>query len=186
MLPTKKVLVLGAGSITSPVIEYIVRDTSTNITVACRTLSSAEAISSAFPRVTPLALDASSAQLADHVAAHDLVVSLIPPNLHPTVAKTAIKAQKNFVCTSFTRPELLRLDASAKQAGVTLMTEVGVAPGLDHVYAVKMINDVHANDGKVLSFTSFVGGLPAPECSDNPLRTKFSWNPRNTMYVNLF
>ena len=30
---------------------------------------------------------------------------------------------------------------------------------------------------QVESYSSFCGGLPAPECSDNPLRYKFSWSP---------
>ncbi|OAL55038.1 saccharopine dehydrogenase [Pyrenochaeta sp. DS3sAY3a] len=177
----KKVLVLGAGSISSQVVEYLVRDAQTRITVACRTLSSATAVASKFPRVTALALDATSAELNDHVAAHDVVVSLIPPVYHPAIAKAAIKAKKNFICTSYTTPEMLKLGFDATQAGVTLMTEVGVAPGLDHVYTVKTIGDVHSSGGKISSFTSFVGGLPALECSDNPLRMKFSWNPKNTI-----
>jgi saccharopine dehydrogenase-like NADP-dependent oxidoreductase len=179
-----KVLVLGAGSLSSPIFEYLVRDGQTRIIVACRTHSSAIAVASKFPRVTALALDATSPELNDHVAAHDVIVSHISPSYHPTIAKAAIKARKNFVCMSYATPELLKLSLEATQAGVTLITKVGVAPGLDHVYAVKTIGDVHSGGVKISSFPSFVGGLPALECSDNPLRTKFSWNPKNTMYVN--
>jgi len=51
-----------------------------------------------------------------------------------------------------------------------------LAPGIDHLYAIKTIDEVHAKGGKILSFVSFCGGLPAPEASNNPLGYKFSWS----------
>ena len=69
----------------------------------------------------------------------------------------------------------------AKKAGITVMNEIGLDPGIDHLYAVKMIEEVHAAGGKVLSFLSYCGGLPAPEDSDNPLGYKFSWSSRGVL-----
>lgn len=69
----------------------------------------------------------------------------------------------------------------AKAAGITVMNEIGLDPGIDHLYAVKMIDEVHAAGGKVLSFLSYCGGLPAPEDSDNPLGYKFSWSSRGVL-----
>jgi len=61
------------------------------------------------------------------------------------------------------------------------MNEIGLDPGLDHLYAVKAIEDVHQAGGKITSFLSYCGGLPAPEASDNPLGYKFSWSSRGVL-----
>ena len=53
------------------------------------------------------------------------------------------------------------------------------------MYAMKVIDKVHDNGGKVLGFQSFCGGLPAPEFNDNPFGYKFSWNPKGVLLVGL-
>ncbi|MCJ1472864.1 Saccharopine dehydrogenase [NADP(+), L-glutamate-forming] [Lambiella insularis] len=73
------------------------------------------------------------------------------------------------------------LEQEAKDAGITVMNEIGLDPGIDHLYAVKTIEEVHEAGGKVTSFISMCGGLPAPEASDNPLGYKFSWSPRGVL-----
>lgn len=70
---------------------------------------------------------------------------------------------------------------SAKNAGVTLLNEVGLDPGIDHLLALECFKDIHERGGVIESFVSFCGGLPAPEHSDNPLRYKFSWSPRGAL-----
>lgn len=61
------------------------------------------------------------------------------------------------------------------------MYPTGLDPGIDHLLALECIQEVKALGGRVTSFESFCGGLPAPEFSDNPLRYKFSWSPRNAL-----
>lgn len=75
----------------------------------------------------------------------------------------------------------MELDAEAKAAGITVMNEIGLDPGIDHLYAIKTIDEVHKAGGKILSFLSYCGGLPAPEDSDNPLGYKFSWSSRGVL-----
>lgn len=70
---------------------------------------------------------------------------------------------------------------SAQQAGVTLLNEVGLDPGIDHLLALECIRDVQEKGGVVESFVSYCGGLPAPEHSNNALRYKFSWSPRGAL-----
>ena len=77
--------------------------------------------------------------------------------------------------------KLQALHGAAQQAGVTVVNECGVDPGIDHFLAMECFDDVHMGGGKVESFVSFCGGLPAPECSDNPLGYKFSWSPRGAL-----
>ena len=73
------------------------------------------------------------------------------------------------------------LDQAAKDAGITVMNEIGLDPGIDHLYAIKTIDEVHHKGGKITSFLSYCGGLPAPENSDNPLGYKFSWSSRGVL-----
>ena len=73
------------------------------------------------------------------------------------------------------------LNKSAQEAGITVVNEVGLDPGIDHFLAMECFDDVHTGGGKVESFVSFCGGLPAPEASDNPLGYKFSWSPRGAL-----
>ena len=61
------------------------------------------------------------------------------------------------------------------------MNEIGLDPGIDHLYAIKTIDEVHSKGGKILSFLSYCGGLPAPEASNNPLGYKFSWSARGVL-----
>ncbi|KAI9820870.1 MAG: hypothetical protein M1832_003503 [Thelocarpon impressellum] len=74
-----------------------------------------------------------------------------------------------------------QLDEAAKEAGIVVLNEVGVDPGVDHLNAIKIIDEVHAKGGKIKQFYSYCGGVPAPECADNPLGFKFSWSPRGAL-----
>ncbi|KAK0385524.1 hypothetical protein NLU13_6704 [Sarocladium strictum] len=74
-----------------------------------------------------------------------------------------------------------QLDEAAKKAGIVVLNEVGMDPGIDHLYAVKTISEVHAKGGKVREFYSYCGGLVSPEAADNPLQFKFSWSPRGAL-----
>lgn len=178
----KKILVLGSGMVARPCVEYLVRNPANEVTVACRTLSTAQTLIKALPHTKAITLDVySTEQLDPQVAAHDLVISLVPYTYHASVIKSAIKSKKHVVTTSYVSPAIKELDSAAKEAGITVLNEVGVDPGVDHLYAVKKIDEIHAKGGKVREFYSYCGGLPAPECSDNPLKFKFSWSPRGAL-----
>jgi saccharopine dehydrogenase-like NADP-dependent oxidoreductase len=86
-------------------------------------------------------------------------------------SKNSSLSSRNFSCA----------DDRVKKAGIVVMNEIGLDPGIDHLYAVKAIDEIHAKDGKVLSFLSYCGGLPAPEASNNPLGYKFSWSSRGVL-----
>jgi saccharopine dehydrogenase (NADP+, L-glutamate forming) len=149
---------------------------------ACRTLESAKKLSVGVKNAHPISLDVTNeAALDAEVAKNDLVISLIPYTFHATVIKSAIKNKKNVVTTSYVSDAMLELDEEAKKAGITVMNEIGLDPGIDHLYAIKAIEEVHKAGGKILSFLSYCGGLPAPEASDNPLGYKFSWSSRGVL-----
>ncbi|KAF2715265.1 Saccharopine dehydrogenase [Pleomassaria siparia CBS 279.74] len=179
--PTHSVLLLGAGFVTRPTAE-ILGNSGIKVTVACRTLEKAQALAKGIKNASAISLDVDDeAALDAEVAKVDVAISLIPYTHHATVIKSAIRNKKNVVTTSYVSPAMLELDAQAKEAGITVMNEIGLDPGIDHLSAVLTIDEVHKAGGKVLSFLSYCGGLPAPEASDNPLGYKFSWSSRGVL-----
>ncbi|RAL62339.1 hypothetical protein DID88_004905 [Monilinia fructigena] len=161
---TKKVLMLGAGFVTRPTLD-ILSEAGIQVSVACRTLESAKKLSEGVKNAHPISLDVTDDKALDaEVAKNDLVISLIPYTFHATVIKSAIRNKKNVVTTSYVSPAMLELDEEAKNAGITVMNEIGLDPGIDHLYAVKTIEEVHK-----------------AEDSDNPLGYKFSWSSRGVL-----
>ncbi|KAF4592440.1 saccharopine dehydrogenase [Ophiocordyceps camponoti-floridani] len=180
-MASRKVLMLGAGFVTRPTLDILSQD-GISVTVACRTLSAAQSLSAGVKNASAVSLDVSDDKALDaEVAKHDLVISLIPYTFHATVIKSAIRQRKHVVTTSYVSPAMMELDKQCKDAGITVMNEIGLDPGIDHLYAVKTIEEVHKAGGKVTSFLSYCGGLPAPESSGNPLGYKFSWSPRGVL-----
>jgi saccharopine dehydrogenase (NADP+, L-glutamate forming) len=173
----KNVLVLGAGLVTRPLVNYLL-DKGFKLTVASRTVSKAEALVGGHPNGVALELNVKDdAALEKLVTESDLVISLLPYTYHVKVAELCIKHSKHFVSTSYVSKEMASLDGPAKDAGVILLNEIGLDPGIDHMSAMKIIDYVHGSGGKVKHFRSYCGGLPAPEANDNPYGYKFSWSP---------
>ena len=178
----KKILVLGAGLVTRPHVRYLLAVPGMEVTVASRTVSKAEALVDGHPRGRAVALDVGDeATLEELIRQHDLSVSMLPYAYHPLVAALCVKHRKHMVTTSYVKDAMLALDGPAKEAGVILLNEVGVDPGIDHMAAMKIIHDVERRGGTIESFVSWVGGLPAPEASDNPFGYKFSWSPKGVL-----
>ncbi len=174
----KKVLVLGAGLVSRPLVRYLL-DRGFEVMVASRTVSKADELIAghAHGRTTQLLAD-DAAKLDRLVGEHDLAISLLPAPLHPVVADLCVRHRKHMVTTSYVSPKMREFDRPARAAGVMLLNEVGVDPGIDHMSAMRVIHDVQRRGGKVVSFRSYCGGLPAPEANDNPWGYKFSWSPR--------
>lgn len=175
----KKVLVLGAGLVSRPLVRYLLDQPDFHVTVASRTVSKAEALVAGHKKgsTTDLVAD-DTAKMERLIREHDLAVSLLPAPLHPVVAELCVKHGKQMVTTSYVSPKMKELDGPARKAGVMILNEIGVDPGIDHMSAMRIIDEVRGKGGKVVSFRSYCGGLPAPEANDNPFGYKFSWSPR--------
>ncbi|XP_066977946.1 alpha-aminoadipic semialdehyde synthase, mitochondrial [Macrobrachium rosenbergii] len=180
---SKKVLVLGAGYVSAPLVEYLARDPNTGILLASGLQDEADAIAQKHSNVDSVLLDVVERPdlLGDLVKQADVVVSLLPYALHPEITKECIKQKTNMVTASYLSPGMKELHDAAVDAGITVVNEVGLDPGIDHLLALECFDEVQQGGGKVDSFVSFCGGLPAPEFSDNPLRYKFSWSPRGVL-----
>lgn len=175
----KRVLILGTGYVSGPVVEYLTRDDKTQVTVASVSLRQAEELATKYPNTIPVVLDVSSQEghLGSLIKDHDVIISLLPYNFHTLVAKHCIEKKKNMVTASYLSQDMKDLENSALEAGITIVNEMGLDPGIDHMLAMECIDKAKADGCIVESYISFCGGLPAPECSDNPLRYKFSWSP---------
>lgn len=181
--PKRKILVLGSGFVAGPLVEYLHRRPENNITVASAATQEAEKLVKPFiggdaPRVSTVSLNVSdTSRLRSLISQHDLVVSLLPATLHPDVARLAIESKKSMVTASYVSPAMKSLHDSARQAGITILNEMGLDPGLDHLACMQIIDEAHERGSRVLSFQSLCGGLPAPEAANNPFGYKFSWSP---------
>jgi saccharopine dehydrogenase (NADP+, L-glutamate forming) len=175
----KKVVVLGAGLVAKPLVRYLLDQPDFELTMATRTVSKAEKMIAGHPRGRALRwLTDDHAGLATLIRACDLAISLLPASEHVKVARLCIEQGKHMVTTSYVSPAMRELDAPAKKAGVIVLNEIGVDPGIDHMSAMKVIHEVRDAGGVVVSFKSYCGGLPAPESNNNPFGYKFSWSPR--------
>ena len=115
------------------------------------------------------------------IAKSDIVVSMLPAFMHIMVAKDCIRLQKNLVTASYVSKQISSLDEEAKKSGVLLLNEIGLDPGIDHMSAMKVIDDIKEAGGTLNSFKSFCGGLVHPDYDNNPWNYKFTWNPRNVV-----
>lgn len=178
----KKILVLGAGLVSRPMVRYLLDVPDFEVVVASRTVSKAQELVGTHPRGKAIALLVDDeAALGRLVSECDLAVSLLPYTYHVKVANHCLKYRKPLVTTSYVSDAMRALDAQAKAAGLIFLNEIGLDPGIDHMSAMKIIHDVQKTGGKVASFMSYCGGLPAPEANDNPLGYKFSWSPKGVV-----
>ena len=178
----KKILVLGAGLVSGPLVHYLLDQDEFEVTVASRTVEKAQALVGDAANGIAKRVDVSDEEsLENLIAQADLSISLLPYVYHPLVAKLCVKHKKQMVTASYVKDEMRALDEDAKRAGVILLNEIGVDPGIDHMSAMKVIDHIRNNGGELVSFSSYCGGLPAPDANDNPFGYKFSWSPRGVV-----
>jgi len=177
----KKVLILGAGMVVKPIVTYLL-DKDYFVTVATRTRSKAEDMIQGHKNGEAVAWTVDDLVKFDEmVSNHDLVVSLLPWTYHIMVAEHCIKHKKNMVTTSYVKPEMKALDQKAKDAGIIILNELGLDPGIDHMGAMRIIDHVHGKGGEIEEFYSICGALPGPEAANNPFKYKFSWSPKGVV-----
>jgi saccharopine dehydrogenase (NADP+, L-glutamate forming) len=175
----KNVLLLGAGLVTKPLVKYLLKHDDIQLTIASRTLSKAERLIEDHPRGKALQwVVKEEDKLRKLVSDSDITISLLPYIYHILVANICIDLKKHLVTTSYVSDEMQALDSKAEEAGIIILNEIGLDPGIDHMSAMKIIHKVKSKGGRIDGFFSYCGGLPAPEANTNPFGYKFSWNPR--------
>ena len=183
----KKIVILGTGRSAYSLIEYLSeRSEKLNAEVVVIDQNASETVKN-LKGFTGVAMDA---DLTDRdfrremIESSDLVISMLPVRFHILVAEDCIEFKKNMVTASYVTPEMEALHDEAVKAGVCLLNEIGLDPGIDHMSAMKIIHSIQKSGGEIKVFESFTGGLLAPESEgegDNPWQYKFTWNPRNVV-----
>jgi len=185
----KQVLLLGSGFVAKPAIDHLVSQGDIHLTIVSLFQHELDSIASSFDSklITTVQLDIGNKldEIEKFLPNVQVCISLIPATLHVAVAKLCIKHKVHFVSASYTCPEMAALDKEAKDAGVLLLNELGLDPGIDHMSAMKIIDSAKQHNGKITSFISWCGALPSMECSNNPFGYKFSWSPRGVLSSSL-
>ncbi|KAL6560083.1 hypothetical protein OROHE_006321 [Orobanche hederae] len=200
------ILILGAGRVCRPAAEFLTsleHGSSKRWLNSHKTGGSKEKsvhdevknmkqITEGIPNATAVQLDIMNREdLCNYISQVDVVISLLPPSCHNVIASACIQEYaeiitlnlstmsfgKNLVTASYVDDSMSKLDELAKSSGITVLCEMGLDPGIDHMMAMKMIDQAHERGGKIKSFTSYCGGLPSPDAANNPLAYKFSWSP---------
>ena len=183
----KTILIIGAGRSATSLIDYLkqyVQDKDLQLTIADAdpALAQQKGGGGADAKVKTTGLDIfKEEELHNCVRLADIVISMVPAAFHPRVAKACIHHKKHMLSASYVGYEIQQLDESAKAAGILILKECGLDPGIDHMTAMEAIDRIRATGGKLLAFRSYTGGLVAPESDTNPWGYKFSWNPRNVV-----
>jgi len=181
----KKILVIGAGRSAVTLIKYLLDNSSANnwqVTVADFSIEFAEQAVGNHNNGKAIFFNVTDEkQRESEIENADIVISMLPASLHITVAKDCVRLGKNLVTASYVSPEIAELDEAAKQAGILLLNEIGLDPGIDHMSAMQVIDEIKENGGELTSFKSFCGGLVHPDYDNNPWNYKFTWNPRNVV-----
>lgn len=181
----KQILLIGAGRSSGSLIDYLIANASDNDWRICIADLSIERLQEEYEKVAYIRLKVFDVADAEKRAAlieeSNIVISMLPAHLHIEVAKDCIRLKKNMVTASYISDEMKALDEKARAAGVLILNEIGVDPGIDHLSAKKVIDEILEKGGKVEAFETFTGGLVAPESDNNPWNYKFTWNPRNVV-----
>ncbi len=181
----RNILLIGAGRSATVLIDYLLsHSTNENWTLTLGDVSEELAKQKAgnHPNARAIAFDIHDDwnRLVE-IGKADVVISLLPPQLHLPVARECVQQKKNLVTASYVTKEMEALDSDAKAAGVMLLNECGLDPGIDHMSTMQVLTKLKSEGCEIISFKSYTGGLVAPESNDNPWGYKFSWNPRNVI-----
>ncbi|WNM19883.1 saccharopine dehydrogenase family protein [Flavobacterium capsici] len=181
----RNILIIGAGRSASSLIKYLLNksvEENLLITIGDLSLELAQKKTNNHPNAKAIALDINNtSQRQEEIQKADIVISMLPAHMHIEVAKDCVTFKKNMVTASYISDAMQALDAEVKANNLVFMNEIGLDPGIDHMSAMKVIDEIRAKGGKMLLFESFCGGLVAPESDTNLWNYKFTWAPRNVV-----
>lgn len=181
----KKILLIGAGRSASSLIQYLLikaKPLNIELTIADLNFDLATEKANGNSHARAIEFDIKNKeQRQEEIKRADIVISMLPAFLHTDVAIDCVAFKKSMVTASYISTEMQSLHDAAVESGVVLMNEIGLDPGIDHMSAMNMMDNVREQGGKILLFESFCGGLVAPESDNNLWNYKFTWNPRNVV-----
>lgn len=181
----KSILLFGAGKSASVCIEYLgekSKDGSFKFIVADANAEQLKLKTALFPHINCVSIDIkNAAERLGLLSQASVVISMLPPSLHILVARDCVTAGVNLLTASYLEAEMKELEPAINDKGLLFICELGLDPGIDHMSAMQIFENIKNEGGKIVSFKSHCGGLVAPECDDNPWHYKISWNPSNVV-----
>ena len=181
----KQILVIGAGRSSVLLIEYLLNESSKFnwlVTIADYNIELAVFAASNHKNSRPIFFDVNdSNQRQIEIKKADIVVSMLPSNMHLIVAKDCLEFKKDLVTASYVSNGIKQFDSHAKKNNLIFLNEIGLDPGIDHMSAMKVIDELKLKGAELKSFKSYCGGLIHPDSDNNPWNYKFTWNPRNVI-----
>jgi saccharopine dehydrogenase-like NADP-dependent oxidoreductase len=181
----RSILIIGAGRSASSLIQYLLQKSDAenlHLTIGDLSLELAQRKTNNHKNATAIAFDIfNEAQRKTEIEKADIVISMLPAHMHIEVAKDCITYKKHMVTASYVSDAMQELDAAAKANNLIFMNEIGLDPGIDHMSAMKVIDEIRDQGGKMILFESFCGGLVAPQSDNNLWNYKFTWAPRNVV-----
>ena len=159
----RNILIIGAGRSASSLIQYLLHKSvaqNLHLTIGDLSQELAQRKTNNHPNATAIELDIfNENQRKTEIQKADIVISMLPAHLHIQVAKDCITYKKHMVTASYISDDMQELDAQAKANNLIFMNEIGLDPGIDHMSAMKIIDEIKDKGGKILLFESFCGGL---------------------------
>ena len=181
----KRILLFGAGKSATCLIDYLVKEIKKNnwhLIVCDADLALAKSKLNGAENTEAVSINAEDGmERKDLIQRADIVISMLPPALHYLIAKDCVALEKHLLTASYVDDNIRSLEKKIKNKKLLFLCEMGLDPGIDHMSAMKMIDSIKQKGGTVNSFISHCGGLIAPECDDNLMHYKITWNPRNVV-----
>ncbi len=182
---SKVILVLGAGKSSGVLIQYLLDNAaehSWHVLVADASLENAGTKVHGSPHGEAIVFDSNNEQQRHElIERSDVVISMLPAFMHPTIAADCITYKKHLITPSYVSDAMLEIDQAAKDNGLLFLNEMGLDPGIDHMSAMHIMDKLRAGNVDITGLKSHCGGLVAPESDTNLWHYKFSWNPRNVI-----
>ncbi len=181
----KHILLIGAGKSATVLIDYLINEAEENewiISIADANKEMIDQKIAGRKQAIGVTLDIhDSTNRKRLISSADLVISMMPPALHILIANDCLEFGKHLLTASYVDEAIKSMHAEATEKGLIFLCEMGLDPGIDHMSAMKIMDGIKSEGGKIISFKSHCGGLVAPESDDNPWHYKISWNPRNVV-----
>ncbi len=181
----KTILTVGAGRSTPVLIQYltkVVQQQQWKLIVADQDKSLVEERLNTLPGIEKAVLNVLDKESRDNlISGSDIVLSMLPARFHPLILESCIKYKKDLITPSYLSSEMKALKPEINRAGILVLNEMGLDPGIDHMSAMRALEAIKNKGYQLTGFESFTGGLMAPGYDNDPWQYKLSWNPRNVV-----
>lgn len=188
MEKSRTIVLFGAGKSATVLIDYLLAEAASNDPIAMRwkvIIADAdkkliEEKTKGNPSAEIVAIDITNGKARKSlIKKADLVISMMPPFLHILIAKDCLAFGRHLLTASYVDDEIKALSEEVKEKDILFLCEMGLDPGIDHMSAMQLLDEIREEGAEIHSFKSHCGGLVAPESDDNPWHYKITWNPRN-------